>query len=83
LEELILRIKGEKGGDIYCDGGGQIVKLLMENNLIDDYIISIIPIILGSGKRLFFGDSLRTYLKFKSVKSYEKGLIKIHYERKQ
>ena len=42
LEDLISDLKGQEGKNIYCDGGGQIVKLLMEKNLIDEYIISVI-----------------------------------------
>ena len=53
IEDLIGELKNEDGKNIYCDGGGEIVKLLMEKNLIDEYIVSIIPVILGNGKRLF------------------------------
>lgn len=49
IEELINELKSRPGKHIYCDGGGQVVQLLMEKNLIDEYIISVIPTILGSG----------------------------------
>ena len=52
IEDLVEELQNEDGKNIYCDGGGEIVKLLMEKNLIDEYIISIIPVILGNGKRL-------------------------------
>jgi dihydrofolate reductase len=45
--ELIFKLKKEGGKKIYCDGGGEVVKLLMDNNQIDEYIISIVPIVLG------------------------------------
>ena len=81
IEDLIYRLKKEKGKNIYCDGGGQIVKLLMEKNLIDEYIVSIIPIILGDGKRLFLGETERIKLKAKSSKKFDTGLIQLHYEK--
>ena len=71
MKTLINQQKGEEGKNIYCDGGGQIVKLLMDKNLIDKYIISVIPIILGDGKRLFLGQTPMINLKQVSTKQYE------------
>ena len=82
LEVLINRLKSEDGKNIYCDGGGQIVKLLMEKNLIDEYRISVIPIILGDGKRLFKGGTPMINLKALPSKQYESGLIHLRYEKK-
>ncbi|MCP4521890.1 MAG: dihydrofolate reductase [Cytophagales bacterium] len=82
IEELITQLKSEEGKDIYCDGGGQVVQLLMEKNLIDEYIISIIPIMLGDGKRLFLGGVDSFGLELQSSKSFDKGLIQLHYKRK-
>jgi dihydrofolate reductase len=81
ISELIKRLKQETGGTIYCDGGGQIVHLLMEDNLIDEYIISIIPILLGEGKRLFIGGTLPIKLDAQSCTRYESGLIQLRYLR--
>ena len=82
IEALITQLKSEEGKNIYCDGGGQIVKLLMEKNLIDEYRISVIPIILGDGKRLFIGGTPSINLKALPSKQYESGLVQLRYERK-
>jgi dihydrofolate reductase len=81
IETLVQNIKKEEGGNIYCDGGGQIVKLLMEKNLIDEYIISVIPIILGDGKRLFIGGVPKINIKALPTKTYETGVVQLHYVR--
>lgn len=83
LEKLIHQLKQEKGKNIYCDGGSQIVKLLMEKNLIDEYIISVIPIILGDGKRLFIGKNPMIHLEALPCKQYESGLIQLRYKKKK
>lgn len=83
LEDLVKKLKQEEGGKIYCDGGGQIVKLLMEKDLIDEYIISVIPTILGDGKRLFIGGTPPLALEAEEVKQYESGLIQLRYKRKK
>lgn len=83
IEELIAELKSKAGKNIYCDGGAQIVKMLMDKDLIDEYIVSIIPIVLGDGKRLFKGETKRINLKAISTKQYESGLIQIHYVKEQ
>src|SRR5690606_9489899 len=47
LTGLVNRLKSEKGKNIYCDGGAEIINELMKHDLIDEYIISVIPIFLG------------------------------------
>ncbi|NKI25493.1 dihydrofolate reductase [Arenibacter sp. 6A1] len=81
IENLIHKLKSEEGKNIVCDGGGQIVKLLMEKNLIDEYIISVIPVFLGEGKRLFIGGIDTINLKALSSKSFDTGLVQLHYSK--
>lgn len=79
VEQLISGFKREAGKDIYCDGGGEIVHLLMEKNLIDEYIVSIAPLVLGSGKRLFLGDTPQIQLSARPPRYFESGLVQLHY----
>ncbi|OBX25116.1 dihydrofolate reductase [Gelidibacter algens] len=81
IEDLINRLKSDTGKNIYCDGGGQIVKLLMEKNLIDEYRVSVIPILLGHGKKLFNGGTPIINLKALPSKQFESGLIHLRYEK--
>ena len=81
LEAFVRQLKQKEGGNIYCDGGAQIVKLLMDKNLIDEYIISIIPIILGDGIRLFKGGTPQISLKTMPVKAFDTGLVQLRYVR--
>ena len=78
---LVEKLKMEKGKNIYCDGGSQIVQLLMQKNAIDEYIISVVPILLGEGKRLFLGSIPKIQVKALSPKHYETGLTQLHYVR--
>jgi dihydrofolate reductase len=82
IETLINELKSQEGKNIYCDGGGQIVQLLMQKDLIDEYIISIIPIILGDGKRLFLGETPQISIRLLSSKQFETGLMQLKYVRK-
>ena len=79
IGELVNELKSRDGKNIYCDGGGEIVKLLMEKNLIDEYIVAIIPIVLGDGKRLFLGGTPSVKLKSLPCRYYDSGLVQLRY----
>ena len=65
----------------FCDGGAEIVNELLKDQLIDEFIISVIPILVGGGIKLFKDGSSTQKLQLVSVKSFEKGLVQMHYQR--
>lgn len=81
LGTLVRRLKAEPGKAIYCDGGAEIANELMQADLIDEYIISIIPVLLGDGIRLFKDGRPEQTLSLLSSKQFEKGLTQLHYKR--
>lgn len=82
LKGLISKLKSTNGLNIFCDGGASIVNLLQNEDLIDEYIISIIPILLGNGIRLFKDGRSEQRLKLLSARTFNTGLLQIHYKRK-
>lgn len=54
----------------------------MQTNLIDEYIISIIPVLLGDGIKLFKDGRPEIKLELVSAKQFDKGLSQLHYKRK-
>ena len=82
LKELVDKLKSEKGKNIYCDGGAEIINELLKDDSIDEMIISIIPVLLGEGTRLFKDGRPEQSLEFLSVKTFDTGLIQLHYRRK-
>jgi len=83
LTELIQRLKSESGKNIYCDGGAEIINELLTNNLIDEFIISIIPILVGDGTRLFKEGRPEQQLELLNTKTFDTGLTQLHYRRKK
>jgi len=81
LKDLVENLKSQNGKDIYCDGGAEIANKLMRNNLIDEYIISVIPILLGEGIKLFTDERPQQNIKLISAKTFEKGMVQLRYER--
>ena len=81
LAELVRQLKTGQGKNIYCDGGAEVINDLLKNDLIDEFTISIIPLLLGSGTRLFKDDRLEQKLELVNVKTFETGLVQLHYKR--
>lgn len=79
LKSLINKLKEREGENIFVDSGAEIINQLMEFDLIDEYIISIIPIILGEGIRLFKLDNKGIKLKLLSAETFDSGLVQLHY----
>jgi dihydrofolate reductase len=80
LKSLIDKLKSENGKNIFCDGGAEIVNELLKNDLIDEFIISVIPILVGNGTKLFKDGRPEQKLELVSVKSFDKGLTQLHYK---
>jgi dihydrofolate reductase len=53
LGEAVTRLKEQPGKDIVVLGSGELIQSLMRQNLIDEYLLLIHPVVLGSGRRLF------------------------------
>lgn len=83
LAELVKQLKSKEGKNIYCDGGAEIINELLKHDFIDEFIISIIPVLLGSGTRLFDYGRPEQILEFVEVKTFDTGLTQLHYKRRK
>ncbi|RKO72010.1 dihydrofolate reductase [Sphingobacterium puteale] len=83
LTKLIERLKSENGKDIYCDGGAEVINELLKQDLIDEFVISVIPILLGNGTKLFKDGRPEQTLKLITAKTFETGLTQLHYSKEK
>ena len=81
LKMLVEKLKSEEGKNIFCDGGAEIVNELLKEDLIDELTISFIPILLGHGIRLFKEGIPEQPLQLVACKSFETGLVQVHYRK--
>jgi dihydrofolate reductase len=79
LRALITDLKKKEGKNIFCDGGAEIVNELLKEKLFDELILSVIPVLLGAGIRLFMDDRPEQILELDSVRTFETGLVQLHY----
>jgi dihydrofolate reductase len=51
--EAVAELKEQPDGDMVVLGSGELAQALMRRGLVDEYVLSIHPLVLGSGRRLF------------------------------
>lgn len=74
VKDLIDKLRQEKGKNIWICGGANLANQCVKEDLIDEYQITTVPIILGTGIRLFEETNQQIQLVLKKVKE-ENGLI--------
>ena len=80
IEEEVQTIINSEGKDIWLFGGASLVSDMLKVNLVDELIISIHPLILGSGKPLFMDILKRTKLTLLDNQTFSTGLVQLHYK---
>lgn len=77
----ILKERENEGKNIFIYGGAQIADLFIKENVIDEYILGIIPTILGSGIRLFLDNNPTIKLDLKEY-SFLDGITMLRYSKR-
>lgn len=65
--------------DIWIEGGANVAQQFLKRGILDEIIITIVPVILGGGIRLFDNIGAEIPLKLQEVKRFDKGLVQLAY----
>ncbi len=77
--EGVARLKEQQGKDLVVLGSGELVQSLMRRNLIDEYVLLIHPLVLGSGRRLCTDGSFAA-LRLVDIKTTTTGVVIATYQ---
>lgn len=80
-DEAVMRMRELKLKRVWLVGGTSIFTQFHRKRLIDDYIIAIIPILLGAGVPLMQPCDIEVSLRLLSSKALDSGLVLNHYRR--
>ncbi len=72
-------IRDEKLANTWLVGGGRLAESFRAQALISDYVISMVPLLLGDGIPLFAGGSTLEQLKLVKSESYPSGIVQLSY----
>lgn len=73
-------LRQQQGRDIWLIGGGELTREFLNAGLIDDFIVSVHPIVLGAGLPLFPAPCRETRLRHVKTLPFDSGLVQMHYE---
>lgn len=68
-------LKARPGGELQVHGSGALIRWLLENDLVDEMTLLIVPVVLGQGTRLFAADGPDIALDLVSSRADSKGVM--------
>ena len=80
VAETVKALKAAPGKTIVTDGSHELVRTLLEHDLVDELHLLLYPLILGGGKRLLPAGVHRAF-ELRQAKPYPSGVVGLHYER--
>jgi dihydrofolate reductase len=76
----VSKLKQERGGEINVPASFQLVRTLMEHDLVDELRLKIFPVVLGAGERLFGETSDKKPMRLVDTRTVGDGLAILTYE---
>jgi dihydrofolate reductase len=80
LVEEIAKLKQQPGKDLVIFGSPGLTQALLQLDLIDEYRLTVNPVILGSGKSFFAAVADKIKLKLINSQTFDSGVLALHYE---
>jgi dihydrofolate reductase len=80
VKEFARRLRTQPGKNIWMMGGGGVIGTFLDAGEIDEFIIHVIPVLLGEGIPLIEPRSCMIPLKLLEERSWPDGVIKLHYK---
>lgn len=76
------KLKNEEGKNIWIVGGGDLLHSFIKEKLVDEFIITIAPTIIGEGVPLFKEDEYQLELYLKGTRCFNQ-FLELHYKRRR
>lgn len=82
LHHFVRKLKRKNGKNIWVVGGGELLRSMLEEKLVDKLIITIAPTLLGNGIPLFPKGNYQFHLQLKNVQRFRQ-FVELQYEVKK
>ena len=74
------RVRSQAGKNVWMMGGGEIIASFLDEDAIDEFIISVVPTFIGEGIPLFVPRHREVGLRLLGVQHFADGVVQLHYE---
>jgi dihydrofolate reductase len=78
--DAVAELRESPGEDIVVMGSGELIQSLMGHNLVDEYVLLIHPLVLGSGHRLFRDDGSFAAVRLVDCVTTDTGVVIATYQ---
>jgi dihydrofolate reductase len=75
VAKAVAKLKNQSKKDLVILGSGELIQSLMKHDLIDEYVLMIHPVVLGSGRRLFTAKGSDASLQLVNTKNSTTGVV--------
>ena len=75
----VAALRAAPGRDIWLFGGGDLFASLLSAGQVSHVEVTVVPVMLGEGVRLFPGGATRVPLALETTRVYPSGMVSIHY----
>jgi dihydrofolate reductase len=79
VRDFAARLRAQPGKDIWMMGGGGIIASFLDEGEIDDFIIHVIPTLIGEGVPLIAPRHRNVPLRLESSRAFADGVVRLHY----
>lgn len=76
---FVTRLREEPGKNIWLMGGGDLIASFLDEEAIDELVISVAPVFIGDGIPLIARRHRHLSLELLSVESFEDGMVQLRY----
>ena len=76
---FLRRLKEQPGKDIWLMGGGDVIASFLDEQAIDEFVVSVVPVFIGDGIPLIARRHRHVPLTLQSVERFEDGVVQLHY----
>ena len=81
IPEFVKSLKNKKGKNIWLFGGSEIIHPLLQENLVDEMMLAVHPVLLGGGVPLFKELGERKTFRLSDTITYPSGLVQLIYKK--
>ncbi|KRG13665.1 hypothetical protein ACA30_14270 [Virgibacillus soli] len=79
IPEKVNKLKDKPGKDIWLYGGADLITTFIDLELVDEFRLSVHPVILGEGRPLFINIKQRLNLKLINTRTFSSGVVQLIY----
>ena len=79
IKRFASRLRAKKGKDIWIMGGAGIIASFLDEGEVDEFILSVVPVLIGEGIPLLAPRHRTVPLKLLASTKFADGLVKLHY----